>query len=229
MIRWQVGPKWNTQKFYVAISDCLPPLKTMILRSQIATSKMKTQKLAKLLSMPKGRGTPVSVVESRILFLRRRRIILDTDLADLYRVPVKRLNEQVRRNQERFPSDFMFQLTGKEQKLLRSQIATSKQGSGGRRYLPYAFTEHGAIMAATVLSSERAIQMSVRVVRAFVRLRELLATNRRLAAKVHELENHLDTHDSVILDLIKAIRELTTPKAPPRRQIGFELSPARKA
>jgi hypothetical protein len=191
--------------------------------------KMKPQKLAKLLNMPQRRGAPVSAVESRILFLRRQRIILDTDLAELYRVPVKRLNEQVRRNHERFPSDFMFQLCSKEQKLLRSQIATSNKGRGGRRYLPYAFTEHGAIMAATVLSSERAIQMSVRVVRAFVRLRELLSTNRRLAAKVHELENHLDTHDSVILDLIKAIRELTTPKAPRRRQIGFELSPARKA
>lgn len=189
---------------------------------------MKTRKLAKMLNMPKRPGLAVSVVESRILFLRRRRIILDTE-AELYRVPVKRLNEQVRRNQERFPSDFMFQLDSKEQKLLRSQIATSNKGSGGRRYLPYAFTEHGAIMAATVLSSDRAIQMSVRVVRAFIRLRELLATNRRLAAKVHELENHLDTHDSVILDLIKAIRELTTPKAPRRRQIGFELSPARKA
>jgi hypothetical protein len=201
----------------------------MILRSHIATSKMKNRKPANLLKMPKAPRAPVSVVESRILFFRRQRIILDTDLANLYRVPVKRLNEQVRRNRARFPSDFMFQLTRKECEFLRSQIATSKRGSGGRRYLPYAFTEHGAIMAATVLSSERAIQMSVRVVRAFVRLRELLATNRRLAAKVHELENHLDTHDSVILDLIKAIRELTTPKAPRPRRIGFELSPARKA
>ncbi len=229
MVGCQVIPKRDRHKFYAVIEACFPPLGTMILRSQIATSKMKNRKLANLLSMPKRGRASASVVESRILFLRRHRTILDTDLAELYRVPVKRLNEQVRRNQERFPSDFMFQLTTKEQKLLRSQIATSKKGSGGRRYLPYAFTEHGAIMAATVLSSERAIQMSVSVVRAFVRLRELLSTNRRLAAKVHELENHLDTHDSVILDLIKAIRELTTPKAPRRRQIGFELSPARKA
>jgi ORF6N domain-containing protein len=205
------------------------PLEIMIFEVANCDLKMKPQKLAKLLNMPKRRGAPVSAVESRILFLRRQRIILDTDLAELYRVPVKRLNEQVRRNHERFPSDFMFQLHSKEQKLLRSQIATSNNGRGGRRYLPYAFTEHGAIMAATVLSSERAIHMSVRVVRAFVRLRELLSTNRRLAAKVHELENHLDTHDSVILDLIKAIRELTAPRAPRRRRIGFELSPARKA
>jgi hypothetical protein len=229
MIRRQVGPKRDIYKFYAIIGRLPSAPSTMILRSQLATSKMKNRKLANLLSMPKRGRAPVSVIESRILFLRRQRIILDTDLAQLYRVPVKRLNEQVRRNQERFPSDFMFQLNSKEQKLLRSQIATSRKGSGGRRYLPYAFTEHGAIMAATVLSSERAIQMSVRVVRAFVRLRELLATNRRLASKVHELENHLDTHDSVILDLIKAIRELATPKAPRRRRIGFELFPARKA
>src|SRR5271170_6922648 len=172
----------------------------------ICDLKMKISKKATLLRMPKRRGTPAFVVESRILILRHRRVILDVDIAQLYRVPVKRLNEQVRRNQERFPSDFMFQLNSKEQKLLRSQIATSKKGSGGRRYLPYAFNEHGAIMAATVLSSERAIQMSVRVVRAFVRLRELLATSRRLAAKVHELEDHLDTHDSAILELLKGIR-----------------------
>ncbi|HLW83845.1 MAG TPA: ORF6N domain-containing protein [Candidatus Sulfotelmatobacter sp.] len=172
--------------------------------------------------MPTRRGTPIPSVESRILFLRRQRIILDSDLAELYRVPVKRLNEQVRRNCEKFPSDFMFRLTTKEHRLLRSQFATSKKGSGGRRYLPYAFTEHGAIMAATVLSTERAIQMSVFVVRAFVRLRDLIATSRRLASKVHELENHLGTHDSVILDLIEAIKELTAPKAPHRRRIGFQ-------
>jgi hypothetical protein len=228
MISSQVGPKWNSQKFSAIITDSLSPLETMILRSQIATSKMKNRQLAKLLSMPKRRRAPVSVVESRILFLRRQRIIIDTDLADLYRVPVKRLNEQVRRNRERFPSDFMFRLTSKEQKLLRSQIATSKKGSGGRRYLPYAFTEHGAIMAATVLNSKRAVQMSVFVVRAFVRLREMLATNRRLSAKVHELENHLDTHDSVILDLIGAIKELTAPKVPRRQRVGFQLPPAKR-
>jgi hypothetical protein len=138
-------------------------------------------------------------------------------------VPVKRLNEQVKRNQDRFPSDFMLQLTEKEHAALRSQIATSKKTRGGRRYPPYAFTEHGAIMAATVLNSGRAIRMSVFVVRAFVRLRELLATNRRLAAKIYELENHVDTHDSVIRDLIEAIRQLMNPKDPPRVRIGFQL------
>ncbi len=178
--------------------------------------------------MPKRRGTPAFVVESRILILRHRRVILDLDIAQLYGVPVKRLNEQVKRNQERFPSDFMFQLTSKEHDALRSQIATSKTNRGGRRYTPYAFTEHGAIMAATVLNSKRAVQMSVFVVRAFVRLREMLATNRRLAGKIAELENRLETHDSVIQDLIEAIKELMTPKEPPRRRIGFQL-PAAKA
>ena len=162
-------------------------------------------------------------VESRILFLRSQRVILDADIAKLYGVPVKRLNEQVKRNQERFPSDFMFQLTDKEHEVLRSQTATSKKGRGGRRYAPFAFTEHGAIMAASVLNSERAGQMSVFVVRAFVRLREMLATNRKLARKIDELENRLDTHDSAIQDLIEAIKELMMPPDPPRKSIGFQI------
>ncbi len=188
--------------------------------------KMKTHKTATLLRMPTRRGTPIVTVESRILFLRHQRVILDVHLAKLYSVTVKQFNQQIKRNIERFPPDFMFQLTNKEHRVLRSQFVTSKEGSGGRRYLPYAFTEHGAIMAATVLNSKRAVQMSVFVVRAFVRLREMLATNRRLSAKVHELENHLDTHDSVILDLIGAIKELTAPKVPRRRRVGFQLPPA---
>jgi len=173
--------------------------------------------------MPKRRVTIASAIESRILFLRHHRVILDTDIADLYGVPVKRLNEQVKRNQDRFPSDFMFQLNRREHDILRSQIATSRGGPGGRRYRPFAFTEHGAIMAATVLSSDRAVQMSVFVVRAFVRLREMLATNRRLAGKIDELENRLDTHDSTIQDLIEAIKELMTPEEPARVRIGFQL------
>src|ERR1700689_616813 len=189
---------------------------------------MKKPKKTTLRRMPKRSKTPEVVVESRILFLRHQRVILDADIAKLYGVPVKRLNEQVKRNQERFPSDFMFQLTEKEHAALRSQIATSKKSRGGRRYTPYAFTEHGAIMAATVLNSERAVQMSVFVVRAFVRLREMLATNRRLASKIAELESRLDTYDFVIQDLIGAIKELMSPKPPPRRRIGFQL-PAAKA
>jgi len=183
---------------------------------------MTKTKRATLLKMPKRRALAFAL-ESRVLFLRRQRVILDADLAELYGVPAKRLNEQVKRNLERFPSDFMFQLTRKEHDALRSQFATSNNGRGGRRYLPYAFTEHGAIMAATVLNSERAVQMSVFVVRAFVRLREMLATNRKLAGKINDLENRLDTHDSAIQDLIEAIRELMNPPDPPRKRIGFQL------
>jgi len=178
--------------------------------------------------MPKRQPTIASAVESRILILRHQRVILDADIAELYGVPVRQLNQQVKRNRKRFPADFVFQLTAKEHEILRSQIVISKETHGGRRYRPFAFTEHGAIMAATVLNSERAVQMSVFVVRAFVRLREMLATNRRLAARLYELENRLDTHDSTIQDLIEAIKELMTPEEGPRLRIGFQL-PAGKA
>jgi len=188
---------------------------------------MKKQKTATVLRMPKLRGAPVFAVESRILILRRQRVILDADLAELYGVPVKRLNQQVTRNQERFPGDFIFQLNSKEHNCLRLQFATSNKTRGGRRYPPYAFTEHGAIMAATVLNSERAIQMSVFVVRAFVRLREMLATNRLLAAKISELEDRLGTHDSAIRKLIAVIKQLMTPKRPARARIGFQLPTAK--
>lgn len=184
---------------------------------------MKKKTNTSLLEMPKRRIMPRFTVESRILLLRHQRVILDADIAELYGVPVKVLNQQIKRNRRRFPSDFVFQLTTKEHAALRSQIVTSKEGRGGRRYLPYAFTEHGAIMAATVLNSERAVDMSVFVVRAFVRLREMLATNRKLAVKIDELENRLDTHDSTINELIDAIKELMTPDAPPRKRIGFQL------
>jgi hypothetical protein len=133
------------------------------------------------------------------------------------------LNQQVKRNPRRFPSDFVFQLSGKEQDFLRSQIVISKLKRGGRRYRPHAFTEHGAIMAATVLNSAQAIEMSVFVVRAFVRLREMMATSRQLAAKIDELENRLQTHDSAIRGLIQAIKDLSTPEQPVRRKIGFQL------
>lgn len=183
---------------------------------------MQKRKSAKLLCMPKRRAT-VFAVQSRILFLRQQRVILDSDLARLYGVPVRQLNQQVKRNTRRFPSDFVFQLSGKEQDSLRSQIVISKLKRGGRRYRPHAFTEHGAIMAATVLNSQQAIEMSVFVVRAFVRLREMLATNRQLAAKLDELENVLQTHDSAIRELVQAIKHLSAPEQPARRKIGFQL------
>lgn len=166
-------------------------------------------------------------IDLRILILRHQRVILDTTLAELYSVPVKRLNEQVKRNRKRFPADFMFQLTSRENKLLRSQFATSNIGRGGRRSLPYAFTEHGAIMAATVLNSEQAVEMSVFVVRAFVRLRKMLAEDKELAAKIEDLEKHLETHDGAIQEIITLVKRLMSP--PPRRKskIGFVLPTVR--
>ena len=121
----------------------------------------------------------------------------------------------------------MFRLNAKEYEILRSQSATSKSRRGGRRFLPYAFTEHGAIMAATVLNSERAIEMSVFVVRAFVRMREMLAQNRQIAAKVEELENRLDKHDTDLQEIVEAIKELMAPPENSRSKIGFQL-PAKR-
>ena len=176
---------------------------------------------------------PIERIERTILLVRGEKVILDADLARLYGVTAKRLNEQVRRNRERFPEDFMFQLTKEEfaelksefgAPNLRSQIATSRS-HGGRRYLPYAFTEHGAIMAANVLNSERAVRASVEVVRAFVRLRQMLASNAEMARKLEELEKKYDRQFKVVFD---AIRQLMTPPAPQRKQIGFHAKSERR-
>jgi ORF6N domain len=162
--------------------------------------------------------------ESKIVFIRGVRVILDTDLAELYGVTAKRLNEQVKRNARRFPDDFVFQLSAEELANLRSQIVTSSAGHGGRRYLPYAFSEHGAIMAASILNSERADEMSLFVVRAFIRMREALAANQQIIAKLSEIERRVEGHDSDIQDLIEAIRELMEPPPANNRRIGFSLA-----
>jgi hypothetical protein len=174
-----------------------------------------------------GRRATVVPIESRIAILHHQKVILDTALAELYGVSVKRLNQQVNRNRNRFPSDFMFQLTRREFSSLRLQFATSKKGRGGRRSLPYAFTEHGAIMAATVLNSEKAVQMSVFVVRAFVRLREMLAVNGQLGGRIEELEKHLKTHDGTIQEIIRVIKTLMALPPSRRSKIGFTLPSAR--
>lgn len=176
--------------------------------------------------MPRKSSTPARIpverIAGEILLLRGQRVMLDADLAALYGVSTKRLNEQVRRNRERFPADFMFQLTAAEADSLRSQIATSKTGRGGRRTRPYAVTEHGAIMAATVLNSPRAVEMSVFVVRAFVRLRDLLASSKAMTQKLAELEARLEGHDQTIAEIINAIRLLMNPRVPEKRRgIGF--------
>jgi hypothetical protein len=192
-------------------------------------------------------------IASTILILRGQRVLLDSELAALYGVSTKRFNQQVRRNRKRFPADFMFQMTTEETNSLRSQIATLKAGRDERRkystyvdetsalrsqtatlktgrgqhrkYLPYVFTEHGAIMAATILNSPRAIEMSVYVVRAFVQLREMLASNKELARRFAQLETRLDkkltVHDEAIAAILSAIRQLMHPPVPKRRPIGF--------
>jgi hypothetical protein len=162
-------------------------------------------------------------IEERIIRIRGHRVLLDADLAALYGVPTRRLNEQVKRNRLRFPSDFVFKLERLELDALnRSQIATGLQKHRDPRHAPWAFTEHGALMAANVLSSRRAVDMSVYVVRAFVKLRESLQVHRDLMRKLAELEQRVGTHDTAIGELVSAIRQLAMPPAgPPKRRIGF--------
>lgn len=164
-------------------------------------------------------------VDSKIVVLRGQRVILDADLADLYGVRVRHLNQQVKRNPKRFPGEFHFQVTAQEARILRSQNVISSAAHGGRRYRPFAFTEHGAIMAATVLNSERAIETSIFVVLAFVRMRRAIAANQQIAAKLAELEQRLNSHDADIQEIMNAIRELAAPLPPNRRRIGFCLPP----
>jgi hypothetical protein len=164
---------------------------------------------------------PIERIESRILVVRGYRVMLDSDLAELYRISTGRLNEQVKRNRNRFPKDFMFQLTKEETKILRSQSAISKDGRGGRRYQPNAFTEHGAVMLASVLNSPVAVQASIQVVRAFLKLRAMLSTQQKLALKLLQLEKRLGDHDDEITTLFRAIRQLMEPQSKSRKAIGF--------
>ena len=167
-------------------------------------------------------------VESLIFMIRGERVILDSDLARVYGESTARLNQQVRRNADRFPADFMFELRKEEFARLMLQTATSKKGRGGRRKLPLVFTEHGAIMAANVLNSKRAVQMSVFVVRAFVRMRSLFKNNKALALKLSELEREvkkrLDVHETAIVGILQRIMALIDPPAlpePKKKPIGF--------
>lgn len=178
---------------------------------------------------------PLEAITLRIITMRGQRVIVDADLAALYDVPTKRFNEAAKRNLAKFPADFMFTLTDAEFSALRSQFATSNTdpgGRGGRRYAPRVFTEHGSLMAATILSSPRAVEVCVYVVRAFVRLRELAATHDDLAKRLAELEDktealsmNYDTFSrntrAQLKQVFDALRELTTPPDPPKRPIGF--------
>ena len=169
--------------------------------------------------------TPVEGMDSQIHLIRGQRVMLDSVLAAIYGVTTAALNQALKRNRNRLPGDFAFQLTAEESAALRSQIVISNKPRGGRRYLPWVFTEHGAIMLAMLLNSERAVEMSVFVVRAFVQMREVLLGSKQLAAKLAELERRVGGHDEVIADLITAIRKLleapTEEKA--KREIGYHL------
>ncbi len=159
-------------------------------------------------------------IESRIMLIRGQRVMLDADLAELYGVETGALNRAVKRNIERFPQDFMFQLTSEELEDLRCQFGTSSWG--GRRYLPYAFTEHGALMLGNVLKSGQAVEMSLMVVRAFVHLRELVAGNKELAQQLSLLERKVGAHDKAIAEIINAIRQFMAAEEPKKkRTIGF--------
>ena len=170
--------------------------------------------------MPKYQVQEAIRIESLILTIRGLRVMLDSDLAKIYGVSTKQLNQQFKRNRERFPSDFAFELTSQEVADMRSQFVTSSRRN--LRRMPIAFTEHGAIMLASVLNSERAIEMSLSVVRAFVLMREQLATHKELAEKLSELEERVAGHDESIKNLFEAIRQLVEPPAPPSKgPIGF--------
>lgn len=166
---------------------------------------------------------PLERAAARILELRGRKVILDADLAQLYGVETRVLLQAVRRNAERYPPDFLFTLTNQEVAALRSQsVISNTAGRGGRRHARLAFTEHGAIMAATVLNSPRAIETSVYVVRAFVQLRDALGNGREISRRLEQLERKVGTHDRAILEILQALRALTQPaQAPKRRRIGF--------
>ena len=162
------------------------------------------------------------IIESKIYLIRGLKVMVDEDLAMLYQVSTKRLNEQVRRNLKRFPKDFMFQLTRKEFANLRSHFATSSYG--GRRYLPNVFTEQGVAMLSSILNSERAIQVNIQIMRAFIRFKNIISANKQLSKKLEELEGKLNKHDLEIQSIFEAIRKLTNLTEGPKRKVGFSVN-----
>jgi hypothetical protein len=165
---------------------------------------------------------PVEVIVTKILYLRREKVLLDRDLAELYGVETKQLKRAVRRNIKRFPSDFMFELTREEYNSLRGQFGTLKRGAHSK-YLPMAFTEQGVAMLSSVLNSAQAIEVNIAIMRAFVQLRKMIASNEELARKLEELEHKIAQHDEDIGLIFEAIRELMTPPEKPPKKIGFKV------
>lgn len=164
---------------------------------------------------------PAEVIERKILLIRGQKVMLDRGLADLYGVATKVLLQAVKRNLTRFPDDFMFQLNYQEVAALRSQIVTSKTGRGGHRYQPYVFSEQVVAMLSSVLNSERAIQVNIAIMGAFVKLKEMLSTNKELAHKLAQLERKIEKHDGEIKLIFDAIRQLMIPPETKKKKIGF--------
>jgi hypothetical protein len=175
--------------------------------------------------MKDSRLVLVERIEKVIFFIRAEKVMLDADLASLYGVETKAVNRAAKRNLKRFPSDFMFQLTAEESADLRYQVGTSKQGRGGRRYPPYAFTEQGVAMLSSVLSSERAVLVNIEIMRAFVKLRRMLGSNVGLSRRLDNLESKYDRKFKVVFD---AIRQLMSPPLPGRKKIGFRPRSVKK-
>jgi hypothetical protein len=166
---------------------------------------------------------PAACIAQSIHLVRGQKVMLDSDLAVLYGVPTGHLNRAVKRNAGRFPTDFMFQLSAQEAHFLRCQFGISKPGPGGDRYRPYVFTEQGVAMLSSVLNSDRAVKVNIAIMRAFVKLRETLETNREFARKFSELERRVGRHDDEIGAIIDAIRQLMAPPKKPAREIGFHV------
>jgi hypothetical protein len=166
---------------------------------------------------------PIERIAQSIRWIRGHKVLLDSDLALLYGVATKVLNQAVKRNRDRFPDDFMFQLNADETGFLRSQFVTSPEKHRGKRYRPYAFTEQGIAMLSSVLNSDRAIKVNIAVMRTFVKLRQTLGSNRELAQKFSELERRVGVHDDEIAAILEAIRQLMAPSEKPRREIGFHV------
>src|SRR5262245_42020329 len=164
----------------------------------------------------------IQFVERRIYLIRGHKVMIDEDLAELYGIPTKVLNQAVHRNRKRFPEDFMFQLTKKETEILRSQFAISRSTHGGRRSLPYAFTEHGVAMLSSVLNSEQAIEVNIAIMRAFVRLRQMLETNEELNRKFAAVIRKLSTHDKYFRVVFDELKKLSERPLQSKRQIGFK-------
>jgi hypothetical protein len=175
--------------------------------------------------MDKGSVSDIQRIEALIYIIRGQKVMLDADLAALFGVETRVLKQAVRRNRNRFPSDFMFELTNKENRSLRSQNVILERGRYSK-YLPFAFTEQGVAMLSTVLNSERAIEVNIAIMRVFVRLREMMVTHKELALKLRELEGRIQEHDEQIVAIFEAIRQLMAPPEKPRKRIGFEVKEA---